>query len=194
MLYFILFVIFIFILTYHIKKSNASQREVEEEFWENERNANNTRRKDISQLNYITIPCDKIPLNIGSTTEEELIALSNEKILNLTGYTNTEIKALYGPSNLEILSEYDANFTKFVHLISEYCKELMEHDQTKDAQFLLEYAISCKADSSGIYSQLAEIYRSNGESDKIEGLLRSAEELNPMSADIIRRKLKDYLP
>ena len=59
------FIIFVLILNFAIHKNNHSQENVQEQFWENERQANFTRRKDIHNLNYLTIPIEKIPQKAG---------------------------------------------------------------------------------------------------------------------------------
>ena len=64
-----IFIIFCIILTYYIKKGDSSQKEVMENFFEKERLSNGVRKKDISQLNYITIPLEKIPQKLESLTE-----------------------------------------------------------------------------------------------------------------------------
>ena len=51
-----IFIIFLVLLTYHIKKSESAQAKVEEAFWEKERLSNAVRKQDISKLEYITIP------------------------------------------------------------------------------------------------------------------------------------------
>ena len=108
------FIIFVLILNFAIHKNNRSQENAQEQFWENERQANFTRRKDIHNLNYLTIPIEKIPQNLHTDAEKTLVRLSSDKMLNLSGITNTELKLEYGAANLDELSAYDANFTEFV--------------------------------------------------------------------------------
>ena len=64
------FIIFVLILNFAIHKNNHSQENVQEQFWENERQANFTRRKDIHNLNYLTIPIEKIPQNLHTDAEK----------------------------------------------------------------------------------------------------------------------------
>ena len=100
------FIIFVLILNFAIHKNNHSQENVQEQFWENERQANFTRRKDIHNLNYLTIPIEKIPQNLHTDAEKTLVRLSSDKMLNLSGITNTELKLEYGAANLDELSSY----------------------------------------------------------------------------------------
>ena len=119
------FIIFVLILNFAIHKNNHSQENVQEQFWENERQANFTRRKDIHILNYLTIPIEKIPQNLHTDAEKTLVRLSSDKMLNLSGITNTELKLEYGAANLDELSSYDANFTEFVSAVNTYAQELL---------------------------------------------------------------------
>ena len=116
----IIFVLFLIFIGFRFKKTNADQDTINEKFWEREREANATRRKDISNLNYITIPEDLFPFNLNTDVENSLSALKGKKMLNLTGKTNTDIKLEYGMQNLEELSQYDDNFTEFVRLVPLY--------------------------------------------------------------------------
>ena len=109
-----LFIFFIFLFAYLRKKSSAIQTNAEEEFWARENEANRTRRQDISGLPYITILFENFPMGIYDNSEikaceETLTGLSEKKILNLGGQSNTDLKLKYGPANLETLTECDDN-------------------------------------------------------------------------------------
>lgn len=177
----ICFGIFLVVLNYRIRKGYTHQNEVENEFWERERQANLTRRQDISNLDYINIPEDLFPMNLHTDTENEIASLRNVKLLNLTGLSNTDLKLQYGVQNLEELSEYDDNFTKFVRLLPNYVDELLAAEQWDDAKRLLEFAVKHKADSKAIFCQLARIYKEDCQEDKIQHLILIAGELNSLS-------------
>ena len=114
-------------------------------------------------------------------------------MLNLTGISNTDLKLSYGTANLAILSEYDANFTDMIALLPQYAAELIEIGETATAQSVLEFGISCNADSSKIYKQLAEIYDSKGETAKIQALLEQADTLPTYTKATILKELSGYL-
>jgi len=189
-----IFIIFLVVLTYYIKKGNSSQEKVQEEFWEKERLANTTRKKDISNLDYITIPLDKIPQKLNTSTEKTFFDLAQKPMLNLTGISNTDLKLTYGTVNLAPLSEYDANFTEFVSLVPVYVSELLEAGEKQIALDLLEFAVSCKADSKKIYIQLADLYQEKSESVKLQKLYEQAEHLPELTKKAIQKELSTYLP
>ena len=59
----ILFILFIAVITFAIKRADSAQAKVTEEFWEKERKANSPLRGDTTDLCYITIPEKFFPLN-----------------------------------------------------------------------------------------------------------------------------------
>lgn len=188
-----IFIVFLVVLTYHIKKSDSRQAQVESEFWEKERQSNAVRKQDISKLDYITIPFEKIPQKLSTSTEKAFFELANKPMLNLTGISNTDLKLQYGTANLTILSEYDENFATMVSLLPEYTAELLEAGYEDTARELLEFAVFCNADSRKIYSQLAAIYRSHEEVDKLQQLAHAAKQLPELTRRAVQKDLSATL-
>ena len=177
-----------------MKKGNSAQQKAHADFLEKERLANATRKQDISHLDYIQIPLDCIIDRTYSKAEEIIFQLSEKPMLNLTGISNTDLKLTYGAQNLTQLSEYDTNFLEFVSILPEYTLELIENGQTQTALTLLEFAISCRADSKKIYLQLAELYNAQQATDKLVALYESTHELTDFAKASIQKELKNYLP
>ena len=184
-----IFIIFLIILTYYIKKGDSSQNEVMETFFEKERLANGVRKKDISQLNYITIPLEKIPQKLDTLTENEFFSFSEKTMLNLSGISNTDLKLQYGTANLDILSEYDANYMDMIALLPKYIEELLDAGMIDTAQMLLEFAIETKADSRILYKQLLSIYQETKQLDKINYLILASNELPEITRNLIQKDL-----
>ena len=184
-----IFIIFCIVLGYYIKKSDASQKEVMENFFEKERLSNAVRKKDISQLEYITIPFEKIPQQLNTLTEKDFFSFAEKPMLNLSGISNTDLKLEYGTSNLALLSEYDTNYMNMISLLPTYVDELLEAEQVDTAQELLEFAIDTKADSRKLYQQLVSIYRETNQLEKVDHLKTMAEQLPDMTKTIIQKDL-----
>jgi Flp pilus assembly protein TadD len=185
-------IIFAVILHNTIRKSTEAQQSLEERFWERERAANFTRRKDISNLNYLTIPLEKIPQNLHTEAENTLVRLSSCQMLNLTGKTNTDLKLEYGVANLDALSAYDENFTEFVRTVPVYAQELIDAGQISEAQELLELAVSYRADASTIYTTLADLYQQSGQTARIQALIDTVNTIDSISKNIILERLKAF--
>lgn len=174
------------------KKVSAEQ---EESFWERERRANSVRRKSLDDLNYITIPLETFPTHILQQDRvvmeciEILESLTSQKIVNFTGYSNTDLKLEYGTANISLLSEYDQNFTVLVRTLQKWADVLLEAGHIKEACILMEYAVNIGTDISRTYDKLAQYYSSQGDSDSIERLKHMAGKLHSSNKDIILRHL-----
>jgi len=188
---FVFFVIFLLLFNWRLRKHTKAQKDVEESFWERERLANATRKQDISNLPYINIPLEIIPQNLHTASEEAIVALADQKILNLTGKTNTDLKMEYGVANLEILSACDDRFAELVKHLAQYSQELLSDNQVDAAQQILEFAVTIQADAKTIYLSLGQIYKDAGELSRIDELIAAAEGLQSLSKTAIVSALQD---
>lgn len=187
----IVFILFLVFINMRYRKSNKETKEREDAFWERERLANATRRKDITNLPYIIIPSEILPQSLSTSAIQRLAAMaaSEDKILNLTGKSNTDLKLEYGVANLEELSACDERFTELVTVLSEASKDLLEADQAEEAKALLEFAIEIKADAKAIYLMLGKLYLEQNEAHKIDALICSAQDLESLSKASILTEL-----
>ena len=193
-----LFIMLIALVSYHRKRGDRRQQEITDSFWEREQKANFVRRKDISGLPYISIPIEDF--SIGALKDEELNEIEKKlesfcekKILNLTGFTNTDLKLLYGPANLPALTEYEQNFSDMLFVLNEYIRRLGELEQEQAAIPILEFCIEAGSDISAHYIQLAEYYKATKQLTKIEQLKEKASALNSLTKTSILQKLDALL-
>ena len=193
-------IVFCLWLAYQLKKSDKAASSEKKSFWDREAEANNTRRKSLEQLSYITIPpsilsLTGIPGNVRMEECLELLStLSSQKIVNFTGLTNTDLKIQYGAPNINLLMEFDQNYTLLVRTLQSLAEELFRAGKTSDARMILEFAISTRTDVSQSYFLLADIYEQDGESSKKEELIQAAEELNTVMKSAIVRTLQESGP
>lgn len=189
----------IFGLVIH-RASRLQRKEKESEdinFWERERLSNSVRRKSLDDLSYITIPMESLPLD--AMPEEPSVAeclqtlkdLTNQSIVNLTGYSNTDLKLEYGTANLTALSEYDQNYTILARTLQQWAEALYENGYVEEAQAVLEFSISTQTDISHSYYLLAEIYASKLEFSKIEQLYDTVQTLRSANKTVIARTLQE---
>jgi len=175
-------------LQYEIRKNNKHSKKDNEEFWLHEKNSNLARRKDISQLNYITIDLNLLPMTDHldasiNSYRDTIRDLSDKKILNLTGLTNTELKYEYGVANINHLSEYDNNYTVLVRILQKWADCLYSQGYVADARSVLEFAVSCGTDVTKSYKLLADIYREQNTPDKIDHLIEIIQETKISAKD-----------
>ncbi|MDE6055252.1 MAG: hypothetical protein K2G55_16190, partial [Lachnospiraceae bacterium] len=190
------FPIICLIFSFALHNANRKEQEIDREFWDREQRANFTRKKPLDNLNYITIPEELLTMNPDITNEEiagclkDLNDLSSLKIVNLTGYTNTDLKLEYGTANITILSDYDFHYTKLVTLLQKLAELL--HDSLEDelAIKVLEFSISTGTDVSKSYYLLAELYQQMNTPEKIKYLIAQAQNINSLMKDTIVENLQ----
>lgn len=192
--FFIIFVTFVIILSYVIRRNSRLEHQAAERFWEKELQSNNTRKKDISTLPYLSLPLDTFPIGkypdeTLATLEAELLTLSQKSILNLNGITNTELKLTYGVANLDTLSECDERFTRLIQLLHQYGSRLLLLSHTKEAKYVLRYAVDNGSDISDTYTLLADAYLADNESEQMQALCELAKQLDSPRRDAIVAKL-----
>lgn len=193
--------IFIIVTIYIAIRRNSAMRS-EENVWENfrerEQEANWTRKQDISNLAYIKLPLDTLPLGrfddeVLKNYEGALYDLSTQPICNLNGISNTDLKLRYGAANLNTLSQCDTNYSTLVSLLANYGEKLFELSHPDEARQVLEYSLSLGSDIGKTYELLATIYEYEGQPEKINALYESAEKITSIRRNSILRKLEEHL-
>lgn len=197
--FFASFIVFCAWLGYEIHKHRNLENNSVEEFWKKEEEANNTRRKSLDGLAYITIPFDSLPMELLKDNpvireyHETLYTLSEGPIVNLTGISNTDLKLAYGAPNIKLLSLYDQRYTTLARTLQSFGAALYEHGYVKEARTVLEFAVSTHTDISATYRLLSAIYTQEHQTDKIKDLLPVAEALNSGLKASIVRMLNDII-
>ena len=182
-------------MRYEIKKTSGKTAKDNKSFLEIEQKANFTRKADISSLDYITIPVENLPFSSSKKTgvaysfpasmdintkneilscEKTVLSLSEKKIINLTGMSNTDIKLKFGAANLPVLMQYDENFSKLSRTLNKWGRLLFENSENKAAKAVLNFAVLCKCDIEETFLILANIYYSENDTDEIKKLTEAA--------------------
>lgn len=179
------------------KKKGTNEKDINS-FLRREDAANSTRRQDISHLDYIVVPLDTFPFDITLKDEkkqsqiekykEEILRISKNKMLNLMGISNTRLKELYGPANLETLSCYDQNYTQYIRNLHLYASTILEEYPVEGIQ-ILEYCISIGTDISGTYECLGKYYAQNQDKEKFEMLYQAIPDPETIAGKVIKSKL-----
>lgn len=189
-------IVFCIWLAYEIRKHNKKNQKVLDSFWEKENKANNTRAKSLDGLNYIEIPEEiysALPSPVPTELEDcarLLQHLKENKIVNLSHISNTDLKLKYGASNLDILSEYDQNFITLIRVLQTLSEYHYERGDIETTRTLLEFAVKIQSDNISTYKMLAKIYCDNGEEAKLDYLISAASLLPGLTRKPILRFLK----
>jgi len=190
-------ILFCGLIAYENNKHKRSTDKKEKNFWERERAANSVRRKPLDDLEYISIPKESLPMLIMAEhpdvaeCHQIILDLSTEKIVNLTGISNTDLKFQYGAPNINLLTEYDQNYTMLARTLQKWAAILYENGYVEETKTILEFAISTRTDISKSYYLLADIYLRDGQPEKIASLIEVAGTLNSAMKDSIVRTLRE---
>lgn len=172
------------VIAYNKRKSDRAMRKASDNFWDKEREANLTRRKNISQLPYITIPYDALPLDELPDSEEyvaavqKLQSLTGKQILDLSGQTNTDLKLAYGAANLPVLMDCDQNYLVLVRTLSRMANLLSEAGKDDAAESILSFAFDVGSTIRSDYELLAILYGKRRDYRKLDALIARAELLD----------------
>lgn len=191
----------IFSLWTFIETKRLQRRDdaLEERFWERESKANSIRRKPIDHLKYIHIPAD-LPTELLTDNPEmpnifaSIETLRGKKIVNLTGYSNTDLKYEFGAPNITELSEYDQNFTILVTTLQKWADLLIDNGYNEEAIKMMEYLVEIRADIGKTYRLLGRHYIETDQMEKFDTLLKAAGELKSLNTKYICEALRDMKP
>ena len=170
-----IFIVFLIALALRYAYLSKKLDDTYNDFWEKEEKANHVPKKDLADLSYIKIPIDGMPIGKYpedeiASIEDELIKLSEKRIINITGMTNTEVKLLYGTDNLEVLSGMEEDYNSLTVLLVDYAKCLMERGDFEAAAFVLEFGVDIETDVSANYELLGDCYKELFRPKEIEEL------------------------
>ncbi|MDE6851776.1 MAG: hypothetical protein K2J67_04725, partial [Lachnospiraceae bacterium] len=123
-IFFICFIVFIIWLRVKTKQGDKIST-WNEAYWQKEYQANFARKKDLDDLDYITVDLDKLPMETVCSEEEQDIRDQIQKILelpilNLSNLSNADIKLASGIANFEKISTYDQNYTRLIRTLNRW--------------------------------------------------------------------------
>lgn len=163
-----------------------------ESFWSREQRANSTRNKDISGLPLLQISEAELPdTDPGDETIHYYIGLLHENIkqpmMDLSAYSNTDLKLAYGVGNFKTLSIYDENYNTFLlnltNLARAYCFAELYDEAVRTYRLTLQYGSQKVTD----YSELAEAYIKLGRRDAAVHLIEETKAgSHPRKASVIK--------
>lgn len=190
---FVCFIIFCAWLHYEKRKADRKRKKASNAFWEREEQSNHTRNKDISGLPMFRPDVSRIPM--PETADENAIYYQGKvqnatglPMMDLSGYTNTDLKLAYGTGNFNTLSEYDQNFNDFLMDMSNLGKSYFAAGLLQEAADVYTYCLDSGSDKSTDYEALAKIWSAMGTPEKISGLITEAERSGlPRKASLARR-------
>lgn len=194
-LFLVTFIVFIIWFRVKMKRNNSTISEENVTFWERERQSNFVRKKDISHLELLTVDLSQLPfIDNPDEREEELTATvrkyADTRMMNLSGFSNTDLKEQYGTGNLEELTQWDQNFMYFIRSLNQWGVCLCKIKDYARSKVVMEYSVSIGSDISTVYTTLGEIYAREDNLAKIDELIELVAATDFLLKDAIIKKLK----
>lgn len=195
---FVCILIFMAWFTYERSKKSKKDSELAQTFWDREEEANHTRKKDISALEYLVIDDSQIP-QLQTDNEEllearkRLLPFLNQKMLDLSSYSNTDLKLNFGVGNYTELSSYDTNYTNFLAALSTYSKKLLANHYLPEAQQCYSLLLKIGSNRLEDYQGLAKTYLALDKPEEIPKLISEVSESSFPRKDHIITALKQAL-
>lgn len=196
--YLICFLIFIVWLFYEQRKSQKQDQKNSDEFWAREAEANRTRKKDISQLPLLHVQESEIPLAKTENASvlyyiDHIRDLIKTPMIDLSEFSNTDLKLAYGVGNFKQLSEYDENFNHFLLALSNLALSYTEAGFLPEAQDTYRLAFYYGSRKVSDYTGLADVYLRMGQPEHISELIQEVEAGNHPRKDSVIQALREVL-
>ena len=190
--YLICFLIFVAWLFYEQRKSQKQEKKNSDEFWARETEANRTRNKDISQLPLLHVQESEIPLVQTDNPSvlyyiDHIRDLIKSPMMDLSEFSNTDLKLAYGVGNFKQLSEYDQNFNSFLSALSDLALSYTEAGYLPEAQDTYRLAFYYGSQKVSDYTGLADVYLRLEQPEHITALIEEVEAgTHPRKSSVIR--------
>ena len=180
-IYLVCFLIFIGWLLYEQRKSRKVAEQESKDFWAREQEANQTRKKDISNLPLLHVSEEEIP--VADTDNDSVLyyvgqvkEIIKNPMMDFSDYTNTDLKLAYGVGNFKVLCEYDENFNHFLLALTNLARACTEAGLYSEAEQTFLLAFHYGSQKMTDYTSLADIYLHLEEPEKISALIRNVED------------------
>lgn len=196
--YMICFCIFAAWLFYEQRKSQKKENKASEDFWAREERANTARKKDISHLPLLQVEASEIP---DAAPDDETITyyigLLHENIkkpmMDLSSYSNTDLKLAYGVGNFKTLSDYDENYNSFLLNLTNLARAYSRAGYYEAAAASFRLAIRCGSQKADDYIWLANTYLKMDAPNQVTALISEVHNSTHPRKSSIEESLRNIL-
>lgn len=168
-----------------LKKTEPSSKSKLEALLQAEHDAQYTRSKLFPSELLLQVDFSQYPVVQHLDCQkkyQQLMRYAKLSMVNLQGQTNLELKQTYGPQVLEIISQYEQNYFKFMDISIQYGKILYENGYLTEARQVLEQCLIYHCDTSKCYILLTEIYKETNDYkalDELKGIVQKEMNQSP---------------
>jgi uncharacterized protein HemY len=198
LVYLICFFIFCTWLHYEQRKSQRKAKKSSDEFWLREEEANRTRKKDISHLPLLSVAEAEIPCheNASDTARQNITQIYHmlkNPMMDLSEYSNTDLKLAYGVGNFKTLSEYDENFSQFLLALTDLARTYAKENLFEAARDTYLLALKYGSKKASDYTELAAVYLQMDQPEEVSALIRSVRDGSHPRKETILQNLQQVL-
>ncbi|WP_105615538.1 hypothetical protein [Vallitalea okinawensis] len=192
-IFFVLFIIFILVFNFKMRKNGKSNREKLENYYQREERAMSVRKQPLDDLKLYRLDLNKLPFEIIQTKvfmdiEKDIVRLSKLPMASFKGQDNTELKLKYGVANLNTLIQYETTYNLMLQRLVEWSSLLKDEGYSREAMEVLEVGIHLDSDMSQNYLLLLSIYEETNEMDKLKEFGHLIHERNILRKDLVLQK------
>jgi CTP:phosphocholine cytidylyltransferase-like protein len=105
--------------------------------------------------------------------------------------SNLELKKQYGPSQMDIIAQYEENFSEYLKALTKWAVSLAPENQN-DAIVILEAVVALGGEFRDSYKVAADIYMSKNDKQGMENLITNAEK-NHFRDPAVRSHILEYI-
>lgn len=185
-LFLILFIIFVMVFTYKMRKVDRDTASQKKAYWDREEKALFVRKKSLDNLDYIHLTKEELPILDDHlhpdiiAVQHKVVALLPQNMVNFAGQSNTDLKLAYGTGNFETLSLYEERYNHLIRLLFKWGTLLHEAGKIPEAIQVLEVGVRIQTDISNHYILLGELYVAQNDHHKFQKLYALVSESNFM--------------
>ena len=114
-------------------------------------------------------------------------------MIDLSEYSNTDLKLAYGVGNFKTLSDYDENFSNFLLILTNLARTCAQAGLDADARDCYETALRYGSRKLTDFEELAQVYLKLDQPELVGQLIASVSEGDYPRKDTIIGRLRDVL-
>lgn len=192
------FITFCLVLFFRYRYLDEKRKNQEQNFFDKEQKARTTVGK-INDSDYEVIPISKFPFNLCEEPsmiemEEKIKELSNEKLLNLVGISNTDVKLQFGVNHFDEAVVAGEKYDELMGLLVQYAISLEDHGFSKESGDMLEYLVEQDCDIKAAWIALGKYYAANSDFDKLNALYEKVDSSKLSIKNATKEQLFEMLP
>ena len=151
--------------------------------------SNHVRKKEISEEYFVRPDIGRLPFMEkpdGSLArlQETVRSRASSKMIRLPKQMdNIEVKMTFGTANLEVVTQCEENYYRFIMALVSWGEQLYKEGYVKEAEEALLESVALGSDMSRSYTLLIDLYEGRGDAEKLGELREIVENSEALKAN-----------